>query len=399
MSELINNPSDRLTHLLAFARGMVKGENGHQLVLRYKAWTDSVTPFEAMVVLDVLLKEGVPAETVKAYVPKIINVFYKSLKDFTWEKPAAGHFMHYLMEENRAVERIMDEIKTISKAYFATEDGDTRRQLRQKIEELKTYELHYIKKENILFSYIERAFPDYRCLAIMWSFHDDFRRSLKILDNILASEQVDRKVFSNELGKLFFVVLPIIFREEQIVFPVAMRAIPPHQWNEMLEESHETGWCYITPPSSPTTKKATADKAAAYGRIDLETGILLPEQIKWILNTIPVDVTFIDENDEVKYFSGGKHRIFNRSKAIIGRKVQNCHPPESVHVVEEIVNAFKEGSRDNADFWITLKGRFLHIRYFAVRSEAGQYQGTLEVSQDVTEIRALEGERRLLEWK
>jgi DUF438 domain-containing protein len=117
-----------------------------------------------------------------------------------------------------------------------------------------------------------------------------------------------------------------------------------------------------------------------------------------LLNSLPVDITFIDENDEVQYFSDGRTRIFPRSEAIIGRKVQNCHPPESVHIVNEILNTFRNGQKDHADFWIQMKDRFISIRYFALRNEQGEYKGTIEVSQDVTGLRSLHGERRLLEW-
>lgn len=176
-----------------------------------------------------------------------------------------------------------------------------------------------------------------------------------------------------------------------------LRAIPEDAWVAMMDQSFETGWCYIQQPE--ITHHQGIKSNSNTDLIDLGTGVLAADQIKLLLNTIPVDVTFIDENDEVRYFSGGNHRIFHRSAAIIGRKVQNCHPPESVHMVNQIVDAFKSGVRDHADFWITMKGKFLHIRYFAVRNEQELYKGTLEVSQDVTEIRALQGQRRLLEWE
>lgn len=397
MSELINTPQERLNQLISFAKGMVSGENGVELYHKYRSVTDKVTPTEAMEVLDVLLREGIPAEKLKAAIGKILNIFYKSLAAFEWEKPAPGHFIHYLMLENREVEKIMTELKVLSKNAFASQKTDDYQKLKEKLQELKPYELHYIKKENILFPYIEKAFPGYRCLSIMWSFHDDFRRSLKTIDLLLDKAKIDNKQLSNELGKLFFTVLPIIFREEHIVFPVALRAIPEDAWKAMMAQSFETGWCYIQQPE--ITHHQDIKSNSNIDLIDLGTGILAAEQIKLLLNTIPVDVTFIDENDEVRYFSGGNHRIFPRSAAIIGRKVQNCHPPESVHMVNQIVDAFKSGARDHADFWITLKGKFLHIRYFAVRNEQGLYKGTLEVSQDVTEIRALQGKRRLLEWE
>ena len=407
MSELINQPEQRLKQLLDFCRRLIAGENGNELYQHYRPITDRVTATEAMEVLDLLLREGMPVATLKAWVPKILNVFHRSLKAGEWEKPGEGHFLYYLMQENRKAEALMQKIKGWSRQVFPDLQATHLKSLKNSLHELRAYESHYIKKENILFPYLEQAFPGHRCLSVMWSFHDDFRNSLKVLDELLSRDKPDARLLSRELGRLFFVVLPLIFREEQIVFPVALRAIPERLWQEMLNQSAEVGWCYIPEPDlqagaaeRPTPASSLPQAGRALSKvIDLETGVLLPEQIKWLLNTLPVDVTFIDENDEVRYFSGGEHRIFHRAKAIIGRKVQNCHPPESVHMVEEIVNAFKNGSRDHADFWISMKERFIHIRYFAVRDEEKQYKGTLEVSQDVTEIRALEGQRRLLEWE
>ena len=164
----------------------------------------------------------------------------------------------------------------------------------------------------------------------------------------------------------------------------------------MLEQSHEIGWCFIDQPDKAINLNKTSYNFN--GKINLGTGFLTPEQLIMLLNNLPVDITFIDENDEVQYFSGGKHRIFPRSNAIIGRKVQNCHPPESVHIVNEIINAFRNSLKDHADFWIQIRDRFIYIRYFALRNEQSEYKGTMEVSQDGTEIRSLQGERRLLEW-
>jgi hypothetical protein len=165
----------------------------------------------------------------------------------------------------------------------------------------------------------------------------------------------------------------------------------------MLVQAHETGWCYINPTLKSEANKT--DKNLASGMTDLDTGVLSREQIIRLFENLPVDITFVDEEDTVRYFSGGKHRIFPRSNAIIGRKVQNCHPPESVHIVNQIVEAFRNGRKNEANFWINMKGKFIYIRYIALRSSTGEYKGTIEVSQDVTDIRSLEGERRLLSWE
>lgn len=399
MSEFINNSIVRIDALTDFSRGLIRGENGKMLVEKHREAIESVSPMEAMQVLDKMLLEGFSTETVKAYVGKIINSFFKSLSVYPWDKPGKGHFIDYLMLENREVEKVMAEIKSITKVFFKGENENIpqlAKQLRTLVDKLKEYELHYIKKEIILFPYIEKAFHQYRCLQLMWSFHDDFRRSLKSLELLLQNKQLDKEQLTKELGKLFFVVLPIIFREEQIVFPVAIRAIPEKDWLEMLHQSNEAGWCYGVNPNINDTPGIIDNTIK--GQINLDTGFLKPEQLILLLNNLPVDITFVDEHDEVCYFSGSKHRIFPRSKAIIGRKVQNCHPHESVHIVNEIIDAFRSGEKDHADFWIQMKQQFIHIRYFAVRDETGAYKGTIEVSQDVTEIRDLKGERRLLDW-
>jgi DUF438 domain-containing protein len=400
MSEIINSSLERIEALADFSRRLIRGENGKILIEKHQQIIDTVTPTEAMQVLDRMLLEGFSNEEVKANVGKIINVFFKSLSSYQWDKPGEGHFLYYLMLENCEVQKIMTELKSVTKSFFKGKNQDIPSlmlKLRLLVEKLKTYELHYIKKENILFPYIEKTFPQYRCLKLMWSFHDDFRRSLKVLDTIIKSERPNNEQLNKEIGKLFFVVLPIVFREEQIVFPVALRAIHEKTWKEMMEQSFETGWCFIEKPNRKYQSSQTS--LNLNGKINLGSGFLSPDQLILLLNNLTVDITFIDENDEVQYFSGGKQRIFHRSKAIIGRKVQNCHPPESVHIVNEIITAFRNGQKDHADFWIQMKGSIIYIRYFALRNDQGIYKGTIEVSQDVSEIRSLHGERRLLEWK
>lgn len=398
MSELIVNTSEHYQSLQAYCCGMVEGKNGKALYQKYSNETDTVTAMETMQLLDYLLQQY-PFEAVKNTVGKLINTFYRSLKQQIWEKPAEDHFLSYMMLENRGVEKIIDEMRINVKAIFSQsvkDENELVMQLLRLINDLKLYELHYIKKENILFPFIERTFSQYRCLQLMWSFHDDFRKTLKNIEELLKHDYLKKDLLNKELGRLFFVVLPIIFREEQIVYPVAYRAIPESVWQEMLLQAHETGWCYIKPPKKSEISKK--DISMTSGMTDLKTGVLKREQIIQLFENLPVDITFVDEEDTVRYFSGGKHRIFPRSNAIIGRKVQNCHPPESVHVVNQIVEAFRNGSKNEANFWINMKGKFIYIRYIALRSSTGEYEGTIEVSQDVTDIRSLEGERRLLNW-
>ena len=133
--------------------------------------------------------------------------------------------------------------------------------------------------------------------------------------------------------------------------------------------------------------------------LEFENGALTVEEVEAILETVPVDLTFVDGEDRVRYFNRAGRRIFARTKAVIGRRVQQCHPEESVKVVERILNSFRRGERDVAEFWIRVGGRLIHIRYFAVRDGDGKYLGTLEVTQDITGIKGIEGEKRLLDWE
>ncbi|MCJ7628172.1 MAG: PAS domain-containing protein, partial [Longimicrobiales bacterium] len=128
------------------------------------------------------------------------------------------------------------------------------------------------------------------------------------------------------------------------------------------------------------------------------TGRLSLEQVDMLLRHLPIEISFVDANGFVRYYSETEERLFPRTPGAIGRHVDNCHPPKSLHMVREILRKFAAGQRDVAEFWTEIQGKFIHIRYFAVRNPAKEYLGCLEVTQDVTGIRALEGERRLLEW-
>ena len=143
----------------------------------------------------------------------------------------------------------------------------------------------------------------------------------------------------------------------------------------------------------------TSQTQAPEGTLKFETGNLSKEQLDGLLNALPVDITFVDADDTVRYFNKPGERIFVRPKAVLGRKVQMCHPQKSLHIVSKIVESFKSGKKSVAEFWINLNNRFVHIRFFAVRDANGKYLGTIEVVQDLTEIKKLEGEKRLLDWK
>lgn len=230
----------------------------------------------------------------------------------------------------------------------------------------------------------------------MWSFHDDIRRNLKETIQMLETTNLDMKKFNRLAGDIFFNIYAIKFREERILFPIISGIIPEEELNSLIGESLEIGFPFAQPEIQPETKDQATSELS--GEVDLKTGYLSAEQIRLIFNHLPVDITYVDENNQVRFFSTPEKRIFRRTNSIIGRDVKNCHPHESVHVVEQIVEAFRKGEKDKASFWIQMKGEFILIQYFAVRDEDGNYKGVVEVSQEITEIRNIQGEKRLLDW-
>ncbi len=394
----------KLSDLLEFSLGMTSGEDGKMLIEKYKESIENVTPFDMVKVEDIQFKMGLDIDEIKKSINKVINIFYKSLKNYEWGQPKEGTFLYYLMLENRAFEYKLNKVKKIIKDYKGREEQELksfRSDLISHFKEFKNFEPHYVKKETILSSYIEKKRNDSRPLKLMWSLHDDIRKKLKLLLDLLLSDLSTLQELNKEIGAYYFLVFGMIQKEELVLFPIASKSFSEEEFMEMHIQSFEYGFPFIEKPVKPDNKTKEKQNMFNYnkGLIQTENSEMTVEQALLLFNNLPVDITFVDENDTVKFYSNPKDRIFPRSPAIIGRKVQNCHPPESIHIVEEIIEAFKKGKRDVAQFWFELNSKLLFIQYFAIRNAGGKYCGVLEVSQDVTDIKKLSGERKLLEWK
>jgi DUF438 domain-containing protein len=408
MSEYINNSQIRKEKLFALAFAIMTGESDRKMVDDNWDFIRQVTPYDVFFIVDKLMKTSQDIGQIKKTTAKIINLYYEPLQAFAQKNRPEHPFIVSLKAENREVEKIIEEMKNLLKELNVKlrKDIDSkheREQMLRSVRQLKIYEKHYSKKENILFPQLEKHKKDYRCVSVMWSMQDDYRDSLRELEWMLSMQELHYRDFNNEIGRLFFAVKPLIFREEYILFPVAEEVIPVSIWDEMYQEAFGIGFAYIEikKPEFKTNGQIVANKEKLESRnlIDLNTGSLSVEQIIMLFNHLPVDITYVDENDRVRFFSQPQDRFFTRSKSILGRTVQNCHPHESVHIVERIVKAFRSGEKSEASFRIQMKGKFILIRYFAVRNKNGEFKGTLEVSQDITGIRKLDGERRLLDWE
>ena len=336
------------------------------------------------------------------YLDRIINAFYKSFSSYGWEAPENNHFLMDLQMENEALTDRIEEIKGLLR------EEDLRlmkERLYPKVEGLQDMNHHYIKKENILFPYLEKREEKFHGLSIMWALHDLVRQQIKDVLKTLRDEGSAERDVHVAIGELFFSMLGVKKKEDLILFPVATEVLSPQDWQEMYEQSLEYDLSFIERERPSLGEGEDQDvevfqkyKGEGYQFIT-QTGTLDFEQLLLILNALPVDLTFVDEHDRVRFFTRPKDRIFPRSPAIIGREVKNCHPPDSVHKVNEIVESFRSNRRDQATFWIQLKGRMILIQYFALRDAKGHYRGTLEVSQDITEIQQLKGEKRILDWE
>ena len=256
-----------------------------------------------------------------------------------------------------------------------------------------------MREENALFPLLEKhgiTQPP----AIMWTEHDKIRKLKKNL--YMIAERKEYKI-SEELKitsiQLFELLSSHFYKENNILFPTALKVISEDEWNVIKRDFKEIGYCSFTPVSESmeAPEEVSAEKGIVDGWVELETGRFRIGELEAILNSLPVDITFVDASDEVRYFNQSKERVFARTKAVIGRKVQQCHPQKSIHVVNKIIDDFKNNRRESADFWIDMNGRLIYIRYFPVRDREGNYLGVIEVTQDITEIKNLKGEKRLLD--
>jgi PAS domain S-box-containing protein len=393
----------RVANLIDYVRKLMNKENGKELYLRYKEDIERVTPQEVFEVFFTQLQKGIEVNEILIYLDKVINVFYKSLTEYKWSLPVNNSFLGYLMKENQAMVSRLDNIKVIlkEKDFFSRKFS-----LIPHVKELQAFDAHYLKKENILFPYLEKKADKFNGLSIMWALHDETRARLIKVIGLLESETNNETEIKEAIGGLFFAMHGLKLKEELILFPAACEMIKEEEWTDMHRQSLEYDFPFVEKPELKYEEKVKSKEIHNFISdfnqgflFKTETGELDFEQLLSIFNALPVDMTFVDENDKVRFFTRPKDRIFPRSPAVIGRDVKNCHPPESVHIVQEIIESFRLGKKNSATFWIRVKGKIILIQYFSLRDSKGDFRGTLEVSQDITEIKALEGERRLLSWE
>ena len=409
MSEHIDNSKIRKAKLKELILKLHQGES-EETVKQELLFSLSKIPYgEVVEVEQELIFEGLPEEEVLKLCDAHSAVLEGRVDLSSYKSIPEGHPVDVLIHENDALKQVIEKVNILlNKLETSSEDklSEVLLLLKGYYNQLIDVDKHYKRKEYLIFPYLEKlgvTGPP----KVMWGKHDEIRELLNGSLEILNMSEISKEEM---LASAEMVLKPAVksiyemtVKEEEILFPMAMDALSSGDWYEIQKQSVEIGFCLYDPPVDwkPDGVKAESinEVQKEGGSIQMPSGNFTVEELLAILNTVPVDMTFVDKNDKVKYFTQGKERIFQRNRAILNRDVRHCHPPASAHIVDKILNDFKSGKQSRAPFWINIKGKFVHIEYFALRNEAGEYLGTLEVSQDLTGYRSLEGEQRILSYK
>lgn len=404
MSEFINNATKRKQALKEIIRKLHQGRSVESLQDEFGEIIKTATASDIAEAEREMIAEGTPVQDIQQLCDLHVAVFRSGLESEPSPETLPGHPVYDFRMENEVINRLME---TLADLVQGVRQGEQKAltMLRHVLPNLKVVEQHYDKKENLFFPYLENHGFEGPS-TVMWGVDNEIRGHLKKFVGFALENPVVARNLHEAFQSLETAVKDMIYKEEKVLIPEALAKLTPQEWGVIATEAEQmrsgvesSHYVSAIPQDVPAVSEEESEQEglSPLDRLPLSTGALSLEQINMLLMNLPVDVTFVDENDEVRFFSQTKERIFTRTAAIIGRKVQKCHPPQSVHVVQKIVDDFRSGKRDVAEFWIQMGSKFIHIRYFALRDVDGSYKGTLEVSQDVTGIRALEGERRLLD--
>jgi DUF438 domain-containing protein len=408
MSELINNRQQRIDLMKNLLRQLHAGVAEERVKAQLETLLDEADYSDVFLMEVQLMQEGIPAESIQQLCDTHTRVLKKHLDLQETPETVPGHPVHTFIQENRELTKTTARIRLLMQQVDALPDEqdatEPMRAIQGLLNNLMDVDKHYRRKEYLLFPHFEKNnLPGPP--TVMWGKDDEIRNLLR--QTIAGLQQVEQLGAAEAKAYNLLAVSPaieavddMVYKEEKILFPTALNLLTEQDWYDIYIQSDEYGYCLYAPQFEWIPEggihKEIRQSVASDGRVQMPTGSFMLEELIAMFSTLPFDLTFVDKDDTVRYFTPGKNRIFERSRAILGRKVQYCHPPKSVHVVNQIVRDFKAGKQDRARFWINLRGRLIYICYYAVRNAQGEYLGTLEVTQDLTEVRALEGERRLL---
>lgn len=412
MSEHFSGDSEKTLRLKAVIDRLAAGASPSEVKKEFHELIKGADAAEVAAMEQSLIEGGMPVEEVQRLCEVHADLFKAGLERGQRVERMPGHPVHTYLAENKEARK---KARALSLAAWAGPAA-----VKKAAEELKPIITHYERKENQLFPFLERSGftgPS----KVMWGKHDEIRGAFKALETALSSGEAGAaRSGARDLARR---VKTMIFMEEKILFPNALKRLSEADWAAVRRGEDAIGFAWVKPgaewdpalaaPGSAgggmyanlnaaiaaTGAAASAPEAVGPATvIPLSVGGLPLGYLDRIMKALPFDISFVDANDRVMYYSDSPHRVFPRSPGIIGREVQNCHPPKSVATVERILDAFRRKEKDKADFWIQMGPRFVYISYKPIYDDAGTYLGTMEMSMDATELRGLEGQRRLLDW-
>jgi DUF438 domain-containing protein len=394
-STAASDRDERVAALRRIIEGLHAGGSLEEARREFQTVVGQASASEIAEMEQTLIREGMPVQEIQRLCDLHVQVVRIGLDRQPATEAPAGHPVHTFMLENREIERRANRWADVCRRVQADEDVPSE-EVSGALEALAGVDVHYTRKEHQLFPALEAK--DFTGPSrVMWGIHDEIRAGIKAMRQ--AAEAGDWTPIRERGLELARQITEMIYKEERILFPTALSLLSDQDWRRIHEGDAAIGYL-VEPvgrwtPHAPVTEQESREVGSA---LQLSMGALTVEQLDRILVSLPVEISFVDDQDKVCFYSDHPDRIFPRSPGDIGRAVQNCHPQTSLHKVEEILSAFRSGKRDTARFWINFKGRLILISYFAVRSRDGRYLGCMEVTQDITDIRGLEGERRLAEW-
>ncbi|MEI8004965.1 MAG: DUF438 domain-containing protein [Bacteroidota bacterium] len=408
MSEPISNSSGRKELLKHMILELHEGSAPEEVKKRLVALMAKIPYGEVVEVEQELISEGLPESEVLRLCDVHTQALEGSIDLSGMRIVPPGHPVDTFQRENRELEAVVKKLNElfdkVEELYAGIGPVAFYNKLKALFNSLMDVDKHYRRKENLLFPFLEKygiTGPP----KVMWGKHDETRALLKnALESLSSASYNDpdqvKFIVDVHLKPAAKAITDMIMKEEEILLPMTMDKLSDADWYDIYRQTNEIGYCLYDPAIEwkPGGVQLSEQCSADDGNISLPSGKFSVEELMAVLNSLPVDLTFVDRNDKVKYFTQGKERIFDRNRAILGRDVRMCHPPSSVHIVDKIISDFKSGHADSAPFWIQMQEKFIHIEYFALRSEKGEYLGTLEVSQDLTAKRKLENEQRILNY-
>lgn len=406
MSEFINNSEARKAKLKEIILKLHKGSSESDVKSELEETLKQIPYNDVVEVEQQLISEGLPEEEVLKLCDVHANVLHGNVDLSAAKQIPAGHPIDVMVNENKELKKLCSDIQELlDQLQKGSPFEPTLLKLKASFNALFDVDKLYKRKEYLIFPFMENkgiTGPP----KVMWGKHDEIREQIKGAIELLKTEEitVDELLAAAELVLVPAVqgVFDMTKKEEDILFPMAMDKLDDEEWFEISKQSLEIGFCLYDPPVLWKPEWVKGDMITEINKnsdfIQLPTGSFQIEELVALLNHLPVDITFVDKDDKVKYFSQAKDRIFQRNRAILNRDVRLCHPPASAHIVDKIIDDFKAGKASSAPFWINMGGKMIHIEYFALRNEKGEYLGTLEVSHNVQIYRDLEGEQRILSY-